>query len=443
MRRALLLTVTVSLLLVAAARAEYNHTLLGSAGEVYTVQQGSYAALFGPQAPAGAGAFPVLALDVQRDGHLERLLVPGTDGPENEQLPAIAFDAAGGRVYTLWLQGGVFHLAGYAADGWQPTVELAGDPASSKSNPQLTVSTVTYQRLDAEGVEVAAKRTVLHLVWFDDGAAGKRLLYTAVTIEGDAVTPGEQVFDLRLLAGDAPSLSNAGAVSLALLQRPVARRGHDTENVGLAFVDSERDELVTLELRPIDGDLLCFADEARAVIIDFGRQNPGLGPAALADLARAVIIDFGRHVLHPLVADFLSTGFLQDLAAGDAEADLHTVVNGAWAQLLGTGITLQQGSSSGTPHIVELAAADADGTSRALDLRWVSRRALPSLPDNDMRLFLSPRAQEASIAWSVPDAVHYRETNPAGWEPLRSIAVGPTLSPDQAMSLVEQHLEDQ
>ena len=61
----------------------------------------------------------------------------------------------------------------------------------------------------------------------------------------------------------------------------------------------------------------------------------------------------------------------------------------------------------------------------------------------DVKLFLSPRAQEASIAWSVPSAVRYRETQGGGWDPLRSLALGPTLSRDQAFKLVEKRLDEQ
>jgi len=39
--------------------------------------------------------------------------------------------------------------------------------------------------------------------------------------------------------------------------------------------------------------------------------------------------------------------------------------------------------------------------------------------------------------------VRYRETNPAGWEPIKNLALGPSLTREQAFKLVELRLEEQ
>src|SRR6185295_4896230 len=100
-------------------------------------------------------------------------------------------------------------------------------------------------------------------------------------------------------------------------------------NVGVAFVDDSRGELVTLELRPIAPDLHYFADKARAVIIETGIHNPGSSIASIVEKARAVIIETGRRCLHPVVADFLSNSFLDHLAGADASLSLETAVRAA------------------------------------------------------------------------------------------------------------------
>ena len=434
-----------ALALLAAAPASANdaRTALGANGEVYTVVRGSYGNLFGADAPAGSGANPVLALEVLKAGQFERTLVPGTGGPEDEQDAALAYDTIGSRPYVIWQSQRVFSIVGFAGtDGWQQTVELPGDLASTKRNPQLATSVVRYLKLDAESNPVAARRTIVHLVYHDDAEPDGRLVYTAAAIEDNVVVPAAHAFDLRLLAGNAPTVPNALTAPASLRQRPVARRGRDNDNVGIAFVDDERGELVTVELRPIADDLAHFADEARAVVIDIGTRNPGSSHSHVADKARAVVIDIGRKCLHPVIADFLSKVFLDHLAAADASSTIETAARGSWAHVIGTGITLQQ--TGAKPHVVELAGTASDGSSRALDLRWVSRRVLPQLPEaSDLKLFLSPRAQEASIAWSAPAAVRYRETAGPGWEPLRSLQLGPTLTREQAFKLVEQRLEEQ
>jgi hypothetical protein len=428
---------------LAVSPAAGETRVLGAGGEVYTVQRGSYGALFGADTPAGAGTNPVLALDVVKDGQLRRELVPGTAGPEDERDAALALDGVTSRVYVIWQAEKVFTLAGYGAEGgWGQPVDLAGDPASSKRNPQLATSLVRYVRLDAEGQRVPASRVVLHLVYHQDGAAGESLVYTAAALEGNAVVPARAAVELRAMAGSAPA-NGAAAGPPSLRQRPVVRRGRDSDNVGLGFVDVERGELVTLELRPIEPDLLCFADKARAVIIDYVGNEPGISRAALLDKARAVIIDYARRLMHPVIADFLSRSFLDRLAV-EGEAALAADAQAAWAKTIADGIGLQEGAFAVNRHLVELARPESDGTSRTLELRWVSRRALPPLPtEGDLKLFLSPRAREASVAWNAPSAVRYRETNPLGWEPVRSIAVGPNMPREQAFKLVEERLDDQ
>jgi hypothetical protein len=433
-------------LLTAAPAAAGGSTLLGSAGEVYTVQRGAYGSLFVGDLPEGASGFPVLALDVVKDGQLKRFLVPGTDGPEDERDATLALDGVGNRVYVLWQSERVFTVAGFGAQGdhqgWLQPVDLAGDPASTKRNPQLATSVVRYVNLDAEGNRVPSSRVVLHLVYSEDGAAGERLLYTAAALEGDRVVPSPQAFELRAMAGNAPGVANPPAAPASLRQKPVARHGRDTENVGLGFIDADRGELVTLELRPIDPDIHCFADKARAVVIDLIERNPGISHAVLVDKARAVVIDLARRLMHPVVADFLSRSFLDRLVA-DTTQELRAANDAAWAKAINDGITLQQGSAAGNRRLIELTTADADGTSRAMDLRWVSRRTLPPLPDADVKLFLSPRASEASIAWNTKDAVRYRETQAGGWDPLRNLTLGPAMTKDQAFRLVEQRLDEQ
>lgn len=443
MRRVAGLLIFAAAVGAATVRADDSKRLLGSGGEVYTLQHGTFAELF-PVDATGAGGSPVLALDVLRDGKLKRLLVPGTEGPSDEDATALAFDTVGNRVYVVWQADRIFNVIGFGAETWQAqAVELAGDPASTKRNPQLATSVVSFQRVAADGSRVSVSRTVLHLVWLDEAVSGSRLLYTAALIEGDAVIPGSEAFDLRVLAGDLPATDAIGPVPAALLQQPLVRRGSDGDTVGIGFVDNHRGELVTLELAPIDAGLLCFADKARAVIIDFGNQNPGLSRAELLNKARAVIIDFGHQVLHPVMADFLSARFLEDVGAADASVELSVAASAAWSRLIGDGIAFQQGGVVVNRQVLQLAAAQLDGSSRAVDLRRVTRRLLPTFPDlADLRLFLAPGAREASVAWNTPSAVRYRETNASGWEPVRSLWLGPNLQRDQAYRLVEQRLAD-
>lgn len=415
-------------------------TVLGSAGEVYTVRSGAYRDLFMSPMPGAAGN-PVLALEIVRETSVERAMVPGTEGPEVEETPLIALDPVSKMPYVVWQQDRRFHIAGFGAAGWQEAVQLAGDPTRPKRNPQLAASVVDYEKLDTDCKRLPARRTIFHLVWYEDAGGGARSLYTAVAVEGDEVVPSTQAFELPGLAGDAAPLSDPPRSPAALRERPLVRRGSDSGTVGLAFVDGQRAELVTLELRPIRADLLCFADKGRGVIIETGFSNPGLSHREIADKARTAITEAGRAIMHPAMADLLSNTLLDELASHET-GTLEAAIQAAWTALLTTGIELQQEPSASKAHILELAERAEDGSSRAMDMRWVSRRPLPPLPDTDLRLFLSRNAKSAMIAWTTPVAVRYREANATSWEPARSISVGPTMPRDQAFHLVEQRLDE-
>ena len=76
-------------------------------------------------------------------------------------------------------------------------------------------------------------------------------------------------------------------------------------------------------------------------------------------------------------------------------------------------------------------------------MRKASRRGLPPLPDSDLRLFLSQNGDDAAVAWEVDGTVRYREsTADGGWSPLRTLALGPALSDEEAFALVARRLAD-
>jgi hypothetical protein len=243
-------------------------SLLGAAGEVYRVQRGAYRDLF----PGAASTNPVLALEVARDGQpLRRTLIPGSDGPEPEQAVALAAD--GDHVYVLWGDGHRMIASGFRGDGWDDAYPLDLDAASQKMNPQVVT---TRDRFDAPtggaGESVSVQRTVLHLVWLDRGVAGDRVLYTALVSEGGVLQRANRVVDLQQLAAGNAGVAPTAAAPQMLRQRPQLRPGRDGKSALVGLVDRDGGELVTLELRPVGGDITAYADFARAVVIETGRQ---------------------------------------------------------------------------------------------------------------------------------------------------------------------------
>src|SRR6476619_5607273 len=136
MRRVLPQLLLGVLLLAPALRAQPSAAVLGSTGEVYQVQKGTYKSLF-PGAPAALANNLVLALDVTRDGKLQRTLVPGTDGPEPERFASLAVDRNANRVWVVWEADQNYHsilwLMPWSAGTFGDLFEISGDSFSTKS----------------------------------------------------------------------------------------------------------------------------------------------------------------------------------------------------------------------------------------------------------------------------------------------------------------------
>jgi hypothetical protein len=388
----------------------------------------------------------VLALDVERNGAFRRLLVPGTDGAGPERSPALTVDQSTNDVYLVW-EGmreihSVLDLVSYSADGFGDVFEFAGDVFSTKTNPQLATTLDSYETLGADGEVIVGTRTILHLVWFDDGALGRRHLYTPVVIEDGSLLRTNLIFDLQELSGGDDDAA-AQSVPASLVQKPEIRRGRDGQSVVVGFVAVDGGRLSTVELRSVTGELVCFADKARASIIDTGHQNPGLSRSAIADKARASIIDTGRRLFRNEVARFLTDSFLASVVGADPALDLEVVADEARASIIDTGVALRRGiADKALSRVIEIGQSETAGSlNHLLDVRSAKRRELPALPDRALRVFLSQTGDDAALAWTVDGAVLYREsTSDGGWAPVQTLQLGASLSLADAYAFVEQRV---
>ncbi len=422
---------------------------IGASGELYSLQSGTYRSLFA-EAPAADADNAVLALDVVRDGVSQRLLVPGTDGPEVERWPALTVDRATNRVFLVWeaqrpnFPLSVLNLIAFSDEAWGSVFQFAADPFSYKSNPQLATTLDRYEMFGAEGEVVSATRTILHLAWYDDDGGRQRVLYTPLVVEGGEVLQSNRVFDLPELAfgTEAP---NAAPAPADMRRKPQVRSGRGGQSVVIAFVAPDSDVLSSLELRSVTGELVSFADKARAQVIETGLQNPGLGRRALADKARAQVIETGRKLMRREAADYLARVFLDRFGDSAPDVSLEDAAEEARAQVIETGVSLRRGiADKALATVIEIGRSDGTGgTSHLLDVRKAARRGLPPLPDSDLRLFLSQNGDDAAVAWEVDGTVRYREsTADGGWSPLRTLALGPALSDEEAFALVARRLAD-
>ena len=448
MRRSLSAAALALALAPAALHAGDGTAMLGGTGKLYRVKSGTYGSLFA-DAPAELRSNPVLALDIEHNGDSRRVLVPGTEGPEPERSPALTVDRPTNQVYLVWTSARGYHnvldLVGYSeADGFGERFEFAGDVFSIKSNPQLATTLDTYRALDADGEVVTATRTILHLVWFDDGGPGQRDLYTPVVIADGTLLRTNLIFDLEELAGGDDE-GPAPAAPASLREKPEIRRGRDGESVVVGFVGPNGGRLAALELRSVTGELVFFADKARTTIIDTGHRNPGLSRGAIADKARTTIIDTGRRLFRAEVAKFLTDALLAVVTNSTDEVTLEGAADLARTTIIDTGVSLRRGiADKAYSRVIEIGQSDVaggDGLNHLLDVRPAARRELPAMPSQSPRVFLSQTGDRAALAWQADGDVQYRESvGDDGWGPVQTLKVGTALSVEDAYALVQQRV---
>jgi hypothetical protein len=446
----------VSLLLAAALllpasslRAEPTHTALGSEGVVYTLRQGTFGALFTGSSGVVAD-HSVLALDVtQADGTRERLLVPGTEGPETVSYPVLSLHRITGAPYVIWASRynihSVLYIVGLTEEGWTDVVMLSGDPFSVKSRPQLVATSKSSTTVGPEGVVETHDRTVLHVVWWDDGGWGQRVLYTAVVLDTEGKAQVLQILPVSDFLPEAP----AGTTQLppSLLQTPALLPGTREETVMVAFADAETGRLATVELELVPEGLIEIAEQVREDLLD--PEAESLSPQELADRARAQIVIIGIRRFQPSIVLFIAERVAAELLAEADSMASSQLADRARAQIVVIGQSLRDFSLAdrARAQIVVIGArrgSDGEENARAstyLSIRPIKTWEAPLLPLRPMQLFVSPSGENALIAWDAEASVRYVETTRDGWSETHSVALHAELERDHAYRLLRERVQ--
>jgi hypothetical protein len=438
--------------------------VLGGEGELYMVRAGSYGELF----PGGKAADPanlVLALDVVRPeapgGASERFLVPGTSGSEPENSPSLLFEQASNTVFLVWESAfNVVHpslkLAWFDGAAWSDQIDVTGKPFTPKTSPLLAVTRDTHEEMGEDGAPALRHRTILHLLWVEEDAAGiDEVLYSPLVLE-DGIYKGSTGF-LRLAAFDpSPSADTPYELSAELLGSPALEGGSDGRTVVAGFAAAASERLVTLEIDVLPVELSRLADRVRTQIIDIGARFsvPG-GLQHLADAARAYAIDSGR-AFHPEVAQTLGDQ-ARDYILANGGRDLIPLAEGVRTQIIDIGAKLsgrglrQRSSAPGAGdeasparQIVQVRAAESrdERPLALLQVRLASSRPAPETGAGSMRLFLSESGQEVLIAWVEDGRVLYRDSAGAGWNETRELRLSPTLPLERALEILEHRVRN-
>lgn len=453
-RRLLCLLVALSLggLVAADAAAAPRTVAVGPEGQLYQVLTGTYGELF-PHGVLASPDEPVLAVDVvATDQTRDRQLVPGTAANNVEDGASLLYEDSSDTLFVLWQNrfNGIHSTLNLFAleDGtWSEVAEISGNPYSYKSGSQIAVTRDHFSITDADGVQQRIERTVLHLIWWEDGVHMPVPLYTPVILQDGEYMGWNPVYRLDELA-EANGLGPLLPAEAGLAQAPRIETGEDGASVVIGFTDPTVGRLVGLEISLVPGEIGVLADEVRHQIIEVGHSTPQIGGPAFAQKVRHQIIEVGNRLgIHPAVIGYVANKVTQGPAPLDTVPGFDVVASKVRHQIIEVGADLDlRGAkpSLGRTKVVEVATQTAHPEVVAppslIKVSTRSEHPAPVVGDGPVRLHLSSTGDEVVVAWEAEGLLVYRESRNGGWTPPRALAIDDSLEIDEAHQLLSNRV---
>ncbi len=446
----------IGFLASATAQADGHDLALSADGTIYQVHSDTYGNLF-PQGRDTDPANQVIALDVTAPGGtIQRLLVPGTAGPETESLPSVVFADDSQTIFLLWETELNVHpllqLAGFDGHNWSKVIQVTGNPFAVKTSPQFTISRDSYQDTNPDGTAATRYRTTLHLVWQEQNSANQLETFYSPIIFNDGVYIGwNPIYNLDDFLPVPPAAAVATVPSQAsLVSSPLLQSGPDARTVVVAYTSSALSRLASIEIDVLPQQLNQLADKARGHIVDLGKQGgyPANLPS-LADAIRADIINLGvafhLEVIQS-IADQVKTEILTDGAQG---LDLYALAEKARGHIVDLGSRLSGWglrSTNGTDLSKILQVSDtpdpANSSSAYLfQFRVASNLPVPRVGPGTVKLFSSQSGDNLIVSWAQSDRVFYRNVRGDGsWSDPKQLIFSNNLDVNKAYQILGQRL---
>jgi hypothetical protein len=382
--------------------------------------------------------------------------VPFTKGSEPESSPALIYEDDSDLLFVVWESriaplNSVLMLASFDGTRWTNPIQITGNPFSSKSLPQLAITRDSFPVPASDGPPVLRRRTILHLIWEEEGTPGKyEIFYTPVILEEGSYLGWNPIYSLKDFVADGDSGSSF-APPLALVQSPVLQNGGDSRTVVVAFASSEGRWLTSLMIDVLPEELSRLAEGARASIIEIGRQGsfPG-NRTSLAEKARVDIVSHGG-AFHADVVRYMADQIYDQILA-DRGDDLLALAEKARASIIEIGVRL---SGRGLRGRGDTAAAKARITeiddpqsgpnaspSHLIHFRVAASRAIPQVGNNGVRLFVSDSGEDMLMSWTDRDRVLYRMSRDDGWTDQREIKLSDSVDLDRAYEILAQRVRN-
>ncbi|HYO16699.1 MAG TPA: hypothetical protein VE685_26175 [Thermoanaerobaculia bacterium] len=439
-----------------AFAAEWQ-AVLGANGEVYVAKTGAYGQLFHGVRPSDA-ANRVLVLEVTPPGEAtRRILVPGTDDTEEEKAPALIYEDRSETVYLVWQSQFSIHpilrLTAYDGEWWPKPLEITGNPFAPKTSPQLALTRDSYKEMVTENELVTRQRTILHLLWEEEKAAGDMLetFYSPIVFVDGVYIGRNPVFQLdELLRSEEADATAALSAPSSLVRSPTIQSGRDGRTVVIAYVSSMSGRLVSVEVDALPQELGNIADKARSHIIDLGRELRDLPRdlPSIAGKARSHIIDLGR-AFHREIIDSVAAQVYTKIIESDAP-DIESFADKARSHIIDLGAKLSarglRNPGKVPAKIAEIASfgPDEEGGTMLLQVRAASSRPAPQIDAAEPVLFLSESGEEVLIAWQdhKQNRVLYRDSKGADWNGVREIKLSDSLPLSRAYEVLRQRVRN-
>ena len=444
--RLTLLLLALGLLPAGGALAMNRPGVLGANGELYFVRTGTYQELF-PGGKQTDAANPVLALEVNRpDKAAERLLVPETDGPAIETVPFVLFEEMSQSIVLVWRSEvkqfhEVLNLSTYQDGKWSETIEMTDNPYAVKTAPQVAMTADVYTTRNAEGNEETVKRTILHLIWWEDSTSGGKIFYAPLTLLNGVYTGTHPIFDVT--GFDTQVATPAADIVPELLRSPRIQSGRNDHSIVISFVNPRNGLLTTVETTVLPGELSVLADGARAHIIESGAKHKG-ELKKVADEARAHIIESGVK-FHPKVLSLLADEARAHIIESGARfgGDLKGLAQSVGTQLVETGSiilenarTVAEGEDPLSPRILPMET----GFEALLQVKTLSGFPAPMTGPTPSTIYVSEDGQRVLVAWETIDEVLYREWRGDSWSAVLSLHLTTSLTRERVEQILEQRV---
>jgi hypothetical protein len=343
----------------------------------------------------------------------------------------------------------VLMLASFDGTSWGPPIQITGNPFSSKTSPQLAITRDSFSAADSAGNTATRHRTIIHIVWEEQTASGTAdVLYTPVILEEGTYLGWAPVYNLNDVLGRTPSGSSFTPPDI-LVQSPVLQSGRDTRTLVVSFASAETRAVSAIEIDVLPEELSALAADARANIIELGRNLYPSYLQVLADKAYANVITKGS-AFHDDIVQYIA-GRIHDLVLanrGTNPTDLTALSDDARANIIelgsrlsGRGLRDHSGTEKAlTESIVSVTPTTNDPTvpSHLIHFRIASNRPTPQMGSTGIRVFMSESGDDTIIAWTDTGKVLYRLSQAGGWSDPRQIKLSDSLSADQAYTILKQ-----